>query len=80
MQRTIHGEPLEAVDHHKYLEIELSSDLNCWNYRQSQKISFKFRVSEMPSPAFSARHFQGIKTKENAVRPGSDADLFMSRT
>ena len=27
----------------------------------------KFRVSEMPSPAFSVRHFQEIKTKENAV-------------
>ena len=32
-----------------------------------QKI-FKFRVSEMPSPAFSVRHFQYmIKAKENAV-------------
>ena len=28
---------------------------------------FKFWVSEMPSPAFSAGHFQQIKTKENAV-------------
>ena len=33
VQRTIHGEPLEAVDQHKYLEAEISSDLNCWNYR-----------------------------------------------
>ena len=39
VQRTIHGEPLEAVDHHKYLGVEISSDLNCWNYRQSQQIS-----------------------------------------
>ena len=28
---------------------------------------FEFRVSEMPSPAFLAGHFQQIKTKENAV-------------
>ena len=27
----------------------------------------KFRFSEMRSPAFSAGHFQSIKTKENAV-------------
>ena len=39
VQRTIHGEPLEAVDHHKYLGVEISTDLNCWNYRQSQQIS-----------------------------------------
>ena len=32
----------------------------------SQKI-FKFRVSEMPSPAFSAGYSQEIMTKENAV-------------
>ena len=29
VQCTIHGEPLEAVDHHKFLGVELSSDLNC---------------------------------------------------
>ena len=34
VQCTIYGEPLEAVDHHKYLGVEISSDLNCWNYRQ----------------------------------------------
>ena len=28
---------------------------------------FKFGVSEMPSPTFSAGHFQKIKTKENTV-------------
>ena len=39
VQRTIHGEPLEAVDHHKYLGVEISRDLNRWNYRQSQQIS-----------------------------------------
>ena len=39
VQRTIHGEPLEAVDHHKYLRAEISRDLNRWNYRQSQQIS-----------------------------------------
>ena len=27
----------------------------------------KFRVSEMPSPVFSAGHFQQIKAKENTV-------------
>ena len=43
VQRTIHGEPLEAVDHHKYLGVELSSDLNCWNYRQSQQISWLYK-------------------------------------
>ena len=31
-----------------------------------QKI-FTFGVSQMPSPAFSAGHFQSIKTKENTV-------------
>ena len=29
-QYIIHGEPLEAVEHHKYLGVDLSSDLN-WN-------------------------------------------------
>ena len=28
---------------------------------------FEFRVSEMPSPAFLAGHFQQIKTKENSA-------------
>jgi len=32
VQCTIHGEPLEAVDHHKFLGAELSSDLNCQDY------------------------------------------------
>ena len=44
VQRTIHGEPLEAVDQHKYgLGIEISSDLNCWNYRQSQQIFWLYK-------------------------------------
>ena len=33
----------------------------------SQQKIFKFGVSEMPSAAFSAGHFQQIKTRENAV-------------
>ena len=43
VQRTIHGEPLEAVDQHKYLGVEMSSNLNCWNYRQSQQISWLYK-------------------------------------
>ena len=37
-----------------------------WGLALPRKI-FKFRVSEMPSPAFSGCHFQSIKTNENAV-------------
>ena len=29
VHRTIHRESSEAIDHHKYLGVELSSDLNC---------------------------------------------------
>ena len=43
VQRTIHREPLEAVDHHKYFGVEISSDLNCWNYRQGQQISWLYK-------------------------------------
>ena len=43
VQRTIHGEPLEAIDHHKYLGVEISRDLNRWNYRQSQQISWLYK-------------------------------------
>ena len=44
VQRTIHGEPLEAVDHHKYLGVEMiSRDLNRCNYRQSQQISWLYK-------------------------------------
>ena len=32
VQCTIHGEPVEAVDHHKFLGVELSIDLNCKDY------------------------------------------------
>ena len=43
VQRAIHGEPLEAVDHHKYLGVEISRDLNRCNYRQSQQISWLYK-------------------------------------
>ena len=36
-------------------------------WRHAPPEIFTFGVSEMPSPAFSAGHFQSIKTKENTV-------------
>ena len=40
--------PFQAVDHYKYLGVELSSDLNwdvhiCWYYRQSQQLSWLYK-------------------------------------
>ena len=47
-QYTTHREPLQAVDHSKYLGVELSSDLNWDVHFTRQKF---FRIPQMTKPA-----------------------------
>ena len=58
LQRTIHGEPLEAVDHHKYLGVEISRDLNRWNY-----VSVKSKLQHAPPPRAYPGHLTPLPSR-----------------
>ena len=64
MQCTIHGEPLEAVDHHKLLGVELSSDL--------KEQAYLFLVRPQLEYADVAHGIRTFQKRKNTLRVRRD--------